>query len=160
MVASGRIPVAAYPQGYMDKGLIGMEFAGTLAGDKTGRRVMGFTGSKSVATTVELTNRNFIWQVPEKWSLSDAATVPLAYVTAYYALYVRGEMRPGETVLIHAGAGAVGQAAINVCLGGGCRVYVTCGSKSKRDFLKTEFGLTDDDIFVKNLFLRQTVDEA
>ncbi|CAG7829658.1 unnamed protein product, partial [Allacma fusca] len=52
----------------------------------------------------------FLWEVPEKWSLAEAATVPVAYGTAYYALLVRGRMRKGETVLIHAGSGGVGQA--------------------------------------------------
>ena len=47
---------------------------------------------------------------------------------------------------VHSGAGGVGQAAINVCQSMGCKVYTTC-SDSKRDFLKSTFGLTDDQIF-------------
>ena len=66
---------------------------------------------------------------------------------SYYALVVRGKMRPGESVLIHAGSGGVGQASISIALQMGCKVFTTVGSQAKRDFLKETFPqLTDDDI--------------
>lgn len=63
---------------------------------------------------------------------------------SYYALVVRGRMRPGNSVLIHAGTGGVGQASIAIALHMGCTVFTTVGSKEKREFLKKRFPqLTD-----------------
>ena len=48
--------------------------------------------------------------------------MPVAYSTAYYALVMRGRLEAGQRVLVHAGAGAVGLAAIRICLHRGCEV--------------------------------------
>lgn len=48
-------------------------------------------------------------------------------------------MKPGESLLVHAGSGGVGQAAISIALHMGCTVYTTVGSKEKRDYLKKNF---------------------
>lgn len=48
-------------------------------------------------------------------------------------------MRRGESILIHAGSGGVGQAAINVCLFYGCDIYTTVGTQEKRDFIRKTF---------------------
>ncbi|KAF2898254.1 hypothetical protein ILUMI_07921 [Ignelater luminosus] len=58
---------------------------------------------------------------------------------SYYALIVRGNLQPGESVLIHAEAGGVSQAAISVALHMGCTVFTTVDSQAKRDFLKKIF---------------------
>jgi fatty acid synthase len=97
-----------------------MEFSGY---DPIGRRVMGLLAAKGLATVVDA-HKDYLWTVPDIWSLQDAATVPVAYSTAFYALVVRGGIRPGETVLIHSGSGAVGQAAISIALNKG--LYTTC----------------------------------
>lgn len=56
-------------------------------------------------------------------------------------------MKPGESILIHAGTGGVGQASISIALHMGCKVFTTVGSEAKRQFLKKTFPqLTDDDI--------------
>lgn len=60
-------------------------------------------------------------------TLEEAASVPVVYATAYYALVVRGGMKKGESVLIHSGSGGVGQAAIAIALSMGCRVFTTVG---------------------------------
>lgn len=60
-------------------------------------------------------------------TLEEAASVPVVYSTAYYALVVRGRMQRGETVLVHSGSGGVGQAAIAIALSMGCRVFTTVG---------------------------------
>lgn len=66
---------------------------------------------------------------------------------SYYALIVRGRMRPGESILIHAGTGGVGQASIAIALHMGCTVFTTVSSQVKRDFLKKRFPqLTDNRI--------------
>lgn len=48
-------------------------------------------------------------------------------------------MKKGESLLVHAGTGGVGQAAISIALHMGCTVYTTVGSKEKREFLKKNF---------------------
>lgn len=60
----------------------------------------------------------------------------IPYLQAYYALLVRGRMKKGESVLIHAGTGGVGQAAINIALHMGCKVFTTVGTPQKRQFIK------------------------
>ena len=63
-----------------------------------------------------------MWEIPEAWTLRDAATVPVAYMTAYYSLIMRGGLEAGQRVLIHSGTGAVGLAAIRICLHRRCEV--------------------------------------
>ncbi len=64
--------------------------------------------------------------MPEAWSLKDAATVPVAYLTAYYSLLMRGGMRKGQSLLVHSGTGAVGLAAIRIAHFRGCEVRSPC----------------------------------
>ncbi|XP_061706492.1 fatty acid synthase-like [Cydia pomonella] len=136
MLATGKLPPDSLPAGLADKEcLLGLEFSGYSS---TGKRVMGVVQAMGLATTVQA-DETFMWEVPEQWSLKEAATVPVAYATAYYALAVRGRMRRGEAVLIHAGAGGLGQAAIAVALHAGCTVYTTVGSPAKRAFLRERF---------------------
>lgn len=77
--------------------------------------------------------------------MEDAATIPSAYFTAIYALYYFGRIQKSDKVLIHAGSGAVGQAAINLCLGVGCEVFTTVGTPEKRQFIRQTFPSIDDD---------------
>lgn len=70
-----------------------------------------------------------------------------SFLQSYYALLVRGRMRPGESILVHAGTGGVGQASISIALHMGCKVFTTVSSQAKRDFLKKRFPqLTDSQI--------------
>ena len=103
--------------------ILGLEFSGR---DQDGRRIMGLVHSNSLATSVKAF-KHLLFDVPDNWSLEQAATVPVVYSTAYYALVVRGQLRRGETVLIHSGSGGVGQAAIAIALSYGCRVFTTVG---------------------------------
>lgn len=62
-------------------------------------------------------------------------------------MIVRGRLQPGESVLVHAGTGGVGQASIAIALHMGCTVFTTVSSQAKRDFLKQRFPqLTDNNI--------------
>lgn len=124
---------------------LGLEFSGR---DANGCRVMGLTRglSRGLATTV-LPDTGFLWKVPDKWTLEQAATIPITYVISYYALFVRGKLKKGENVLIHSGAGGVGQAAIVIALHAGCTVFTTVGTPEKRLYLKKTFPqLTDKHI--------------
>lgn len=144
MLATGKLNADALPGDLASQDcILGLEFAGR---DSKGRRVMGMVAARGLATTL-LADPGFMWEVPDKWTLEEAATIPVVYATSYYALCVRGGMRPGESVLIHAGSGGVGQASIAIALHTGCTVFTTVSSQEKRDFLKKTFPqLTDRNI--------------
>ncbi|KAK7994506.1 hypothetical protein PG991_016094 [Apiospora marii] len=80
-------------------------------------------------------------------SFLDAAALPAVWATVVYAFDYVGRLHKGESVLIHAGAGAVGQAAIQLAQLRGAEVYATVGSGWKRTLLKELYGLEDDHIF-------------
>ncbi|KAI1292131.1 Fatty acid synthase [Halotydeus destructor] len=137
MLATGKLPPDELPDDMaLQDCILGLEFSGR---DATGHRVMGMVPCRALATTVVLRDPDFIWPIPDRWSMEEAATVPVVYATAYYALIVRGGLQSGETVLIHSGSGGVGQAAIRICLSMGCQVFTTVGSQDKRNILKQAF---------------------
>jgi acyl transferase domain-containing protein/acyl carrier protein len=101
---------------------------------QTGQRVMAIT-AQGFSTFVNA-RADATWPVPEGLSLLDAATVPIAFLTALYALDRVAGVRPGERVLIHAAAGGVGLAAVQVARRNGAEVFATAGSPEKRQFLR------------------------
>ncbi|XP_058059390.1 fatty acid synthase [Anopheles bellator] len=141
MLSSGKLGADALPGDLATQDcILGLEFAGR---DSNGRRIMAMVQAKSLATTC-VAQRNMIWAIPDSWTMEQASTVPCVYSTVYYALVMRGRMKRGESILIHAGSGGVGQAAISVALAAGVTVYTTVGSAEKRAFLKRTFPqLTD-----------------
>src|SRR5262249_1971271 len=74
--------------------------------------------------------------MPGNMSIEAAATVPVAFVTAYYALVTLARVEREEWVLIHGGAGGVGLAALQIARWRGARVIGTAGSQEKRDLLR------------------------
>jgi thioester reductase-like protein len=74
---------------------------------------------------------------PPQLSHVDAATIPIAYLTAYYGLVRLADIQPGERVLIHAAAGGVGLAAVQIVHKAGGVVFATAGSADKREYLKS-----------------------
>ena len=66
-----------------------------------------------------------LWDVPPQWSMAEAATVPLAYATAYYALTVRANIKPKSTVLILSPYSSIGQACINIARQHNCVIFAT-----------------------------------
>ena len=124
--------------------ILGLEFSGR---DENGNRVMGMIPSKALATTCIVDDPDFLWPIPEHWSMEEASTVPCVYATAYYSLIIRGNLKRGEKVLIHSGSGGVGQAAINICLSLDCHLFITVGSDAKRDYLKKLFPKLTDQNF-------------
>ncbi|NXL79375.1 FAS synthase, partial [Leptocoma aspasia] len=144
MLATGKLSPDAIPGNWtLQQCMLGMEFSGR---DLAGRRVMGLLPAKGLATVVD-SEKRFLWEVPENWTLEEAASVPVVYATAYYALVVRGGMKKGESVLIHSGSGGVGQAAIAIALSMGCRVFTTVGSTEKRKYLQARFPQLDANSF-------------
>jgi NADPH:quinone reductase-like Zn-dependent oxidoreductase/NADP-dependent 3-hydroxy acid dehydrogenase YdfG/acyl carrier protein len=73
---------------------------------------------------------------PPQISFEEAATIPVAFLTAYYSLVHLGRIQKGERILIHAGAGGVGLAAIQIAQLYGCEIFSTAGSPEKRKYLQ------------------------
>ncbi|XP_011142771.1 fatty acid synthase [Harpegnathos saltator] len=141
MLATGKLPPDALPRKMATEDcILGLEFSGRL---EDGRRVMGMVEARSLATTL-LVDPGFLWEVPDKWTLEQAATIPVVYSTSYYALFVRGQLKAGESVLIHAGTGGVGHAAITIALHAGCTVFTTAGTPQKRKYLLNTFPQLND----------------
>lgn len=122
---------------------LGIECAGvvTRVGEsvdrfQVGQRVMGVApyGFASHATTAQYA----IVATPENLTDEQAASIPIAFLTAHYALTSLARLSAGEKVLIHAGAGGVGQAAIQIAQAVGAEIFATAGSDEKRDFLRSQ----------------------
>ncbi|XP_049778389.1 fatty acid synthase-like [Schistocerca cancellata] len=134
MMATGKLPINVLPGKLSEQNsILGLEFSGK---NRNGRRVMGILPGQGFASNVIAEQ---VYDVPQSWSLEDAATVPVVYTTAYYALIIRGRLKHGETVLIHAGSGGVGQAAISIALHMNCTVYTTVSNHHKKQTLCSIF---------------------
>ena len=79
----------------------------------------------------------FLADVPDNLSTEEAASVPVAFLTAYYGLHRLAALVPGQRVLIHAAAGGVGLAAVQLALRSGADVFATAGSPDKRALLQS-----------------------
>ena len=85
--------------------------------------------------------------IPDSMSFEDAATIPLVYLTAIYSLYYLGNLKEGQSVLIHSAAGGVGIAAIQLAQYKKCDIFVTVGTDDKREFLARKFGIPENRMF-------------
>ncbi|MBW4636668.1 MAG: SDR family NAD(P)-dependent oxidoreductase [Gloeocapsa sp. UFS-A4-WI-NPMV-4B04] len=75
---------------------------------------------------------------PAHLSLEAAATIPVAFTTAYYALIKLGRLSQGDRVLIHAAAGGVGMAAVQIAQWVDAEIFATAGNSEKREFLHSK----------------------
>lgn len=117
----------------------GREFAGVNT--STGDRVMGYTQWGAFAEYVTSAS-DLLWPIPNGWSATQAAAFPVNYFTAYLAYWKAGllENAAGKRVLIHAVAGGVGTAAVEIGTILGLEMYGTSSSESKLARVK-ELGL-------------------
>lgn len=130
----------------------GLEFSGevTQTGPavrrfKPGDPVMGFARDKGIADKV-ITSEDLLTALPilasgEPMELSEAASIPVVFVTTWYALVHQAKIKAGEQILIHSAAGGVGQAAIQICQLFGCEIFVTVHGKERQEFLRQTYGL-------------------
>ncbi|HEX6341990.1 SDR family NAD(P)-dependent oxidoreductase [Umezawaea sp.] len=121
---------------------LGVECAGVVT--RVGADVDGFApGDRVVAFargcfgSLVTTDARLVFATPSTLSDVEAATLPMAYLTAWYSLVEVGRLRSGERVLIHAAAGGVGLAAVHVAQALGATVLATAGSEEKRDHLRS-----------------------
>ena len=124
---------------------LGMECAGTVlaVGAQVtdlapGDRVMALAAAAHASRVV--TDRRSVFALPEWLSFAAGATIPVTYLTVLYALETVGQLRAGETILIHGAAGGVGLAAIQYASHVGARIIATAGSPAKRAALR-ELGI-------------------
>uniref|UniRef100_UPI00358E1C6A SDR family NAD(P)-dependent oxidoreductase n=1 Tax=Streptomyces rishiriensis TaxID=68264 RepID=UPI00358E1C6A len=104
-----------------------------------GDRVLGLL--TSAFGPVAVTDHRLLARIPDAWSYEEAASVSVAFLTAYYGLFDLAGLRAGERVLVHAGAGGVGTAAIQLAGQRGAQVFATA-SRGKWPVLKAA-GLDD-----------------
>ncbi|WKX68653.1 type I polyketide synthase [Streptomyces sp. XD-27] len=112
-----------------------------VTGLKPGDRVMGLINGVGPNT---VTDHRLVCRIPDGWSFQQAAAVPVTYLTAYYGLVDLARLGRGESVLIHAGAGGVGTAAVQIARHLGATVYATA-SRGKWDALRAA-GVADERI--------------
>jgi acyl transferase domain-containing protein/NAD(P)-dependent dehydrogenase (short-subunit alcohol dehydrogenase family)/acyl carrier protein len=131
--ALGMYPGQAGPLGGECAGVVTRIGAG-VRGFAPGDSVMAFAqGSLASRVTVRA---SWVSRRPRGVGAAEAAGLPIAFLTARYALERLANLQPGERVLIHAGAGGVGMAAIQLAQARGAVVYATAGSPSKRALLQ------------------------
>ncbi|MFD7137811.1 SDR family NAD(P)-dependent oxidoreductase, partial [Streptomyces sp. NPDC059894] len=94
-----------------------------VTGIAVGDRVMGLLANGYGSTGIA--DHRCLVRVPDGWSLEDAATVPVVFLTAYLGLREYGDLRAGEKVLVHAAAGGVGMAAVQLARCWGAEVFAT-----------------------------------
>jgi NADPH2:quinone reductase len=141
--------------------IVGYQAAGTVTAlgegaDQytVGDRVVtvGLNGSHAEQRAVP---QGFAWPIPDDLGTLEAACIPVAFGTAHDCLFEFGRLQPGETVLIHAGAGGVGIAAVQMAKQAGARVLATASSDERLARLKP-LGLDDGINYVTHDFVTES----
>jgi len=126
---------------YPGKAEMGLESCGVVVevgdgveGLSVGDRVVAFAPGAFASELIA--PAAFVFLAPPGLDPAEASTLPVAFGTAWYALVEAAGLSAGQSVLIHAGAGGVGQAAIQLALDLGATVFATAGSPGKRAWLE------------------------
>ena len=143
MIGLGQLPL--YHQ-------LGLECSGIVTGVGShvttfavGDRVCGLAEG-AYANNVRVSQYS-ITKIPSNMSFITAASIPVVYCTAYHAIYEIGRLSTGDSILIHAAAGGVGQAAIVLAQRAQAQVFVTVGTAEKKTLIREHYGIPDDHIF-------------
>lgn len=96
-------------------------------------------------------NGNFSSHLPETMTYSVGASIPVIFCTAYHCLVEVARLERGQTILIHAASGGVGQAAIQLAQNIGAEIFCTVGSSAKRQLLIDTFNIPPSHIFSSRL---------
>ncbi len=123
-------------QTYGDSSILGLEVAGEVTavgsavnGFTVGDRVMGIVGGGAYAQYARL-DSGMAAAIPHGMSFTDAAAVMESFVTAWEALANLGKIAAGETVLVHAAAGGIGSAAVQLAKSQGATVLATASGNN------------------------------
>lgn len=141
-----------YAVGQISSEHFGGECSGTISAVgsnisvlKVGDRVCALT--RGGYSTLTRCSAYLVTKIPDNVPFVVAAAIPVAFSTAYYSLVEMARLSQGESVLIHAAAGGVGQAALRLAQWIGAEVFATVGSQEKKDFLMETFKIPEDHIF-------------
>ncbi|WP_030857757.1 type I polyketide synthase [Streptomyces sp. NRRL S-37] len=141
MRANGLLPPEAVENSPIGRGL-GTDGAGVVraVGEgvqdlKPGDRVCGLVPAALASRAT--TPASAVVRIPDGLGFTEAATFPVAFLTVHQTLVNQARLGPGETVLVHGGAGAVGLAVLQCARRQGARVIATAGTETKRDLLRT-----------------------
>ncbi|KAF3058250.1 Lovastatin diketide synthase LovF [Daldinia childiae] len=131
---------------------LGLDASGIVS--RVGYKVKSFRPGDKVMTWKKGTFRNYIRTdesmvqlIPPNFDFNVAASIPLVYSTAYYALVNVGNVQKGETILIHSAAGGFGQASIALAQHFGAEVFATVSSREKKQLLINTYNVPEDHIF-------------
>lgn len=145
MVSTNLLPPEAIEGGLYGHNL-GLEYSGRVT--RVGQGVTGLTPGDAVMgfapaslSRHAISPARYCFRKPAHLTFEDAATPLIVYLTAHYALSWLARIEPGERVLVHAGAGGVGLAAIRLAQLGGAEVHATAGSPEKLAYLQS-IGMT------------------
>jgi putative PIG3 family NAD(P)H quinone oxidoreductase len=127
----------AYPPPAGASEILGLEMAGVIeavgadvadwqVGDRVCALLPGGGYAEKAAVPADM-----LMRLPDAWSFSQGTAVPEVWFTAFVNLFLEGDLKSGETVLIHAGASGVGTAAIQLAKTVGAAVFVTVGAPEK-----------------------------
>ena len=121
---------------------MGLEAAGTVtavgsavSGISIGQKVMAM-GPGSQAEYVGI-NGNLVFSYPNSLDPVEAGGMPIVFLTSYHILKSRGDMQPGDTVLVQAGASGVGTVLIQLAKAWGAKVIATASTQDKLDLCKS-----------------------
>ncbi|KAF2498730.1 putative polyketide synthase [Lophium mytilinum] len=136
--------------GHVNDSTFGTECSGVVL--RAGSQCNSKPGDRVVACHLDAFRRTIrcrdfaVALIPENLSFAEAASIPTNFITAYRALFDTARLQPGETVLIHAGAGGTGQAAVQVAQYFGAIVYTTVSSESKKQLLMQLYQVPEESI--------------
>ena len=143
MTALGQI--ARYPLGCECSGIVsavGTKVEDLRPGDHVIATVKGGSFCNFIRAPVEE-----LELIPRDIPFEVAAALPVAYFTAYWAVFKVARLCKDESVLIHAGSGGLGQALISLCQLIGAKVIATVGTLEKKQLLMAKYNIAEDHIF-------------
>jgi NADPH2:quinone reductase len=154
--ASSPPPAVPHVVGYLAAGTI------VAVGDgvehlSVGERVVTMNAAGSHAAK-RLVPAMSAWPIPNGMDAATAACVPIAFGTAEECLFTAGHLQSGQTTLIHAGAGGVGMAAIQLAKQAGATVIATASSDAKLERLTAELGLDHGINYASEDFVARTME--
>ena len=151
--AGAELPSVPHVVGYLAAGTVSEVGAG-VEDRAVGDRVVTLNAAGSHASKRAVPALS-TWPIPDDLDAARAACIPVAYGTAHECLFTAGNLEAGQTVLIHAGAGGVGMAAIQLAKQAGATVISTASRDDKLERLK-ELGLDHGINYASESFVERT----
>jgi acyl transferase domain-containing protein/NADPH:quinone reductase-like Zn-dependent oxidoreductase len=136
-----------------DHSVVGLECSGVVTAIGTnvpnvrvGDRIAAITAQGSLST-IARTHFRSVMKIPDHTPFEAAATMPVAYCTANYAIIEQARLSDNDSMLIHDAASAVGQAALTIAFMIGAQIWTTVRTKDEKDIIMRDFGIAEDRIW-------------